>query len=96
MRRLGAELGVDPMTVYGHLADKAALFDGLIELVLAEVKVPPPTGAWAANAIPHTILHTNAMHSRIDPFPNDGRTNEDGFEVSGKDDSQKVISFVTA
>ena len=46
MRRLGAELRVDPMTVYGHVSDKAALFDGLIELVLAEVEVPPPTGHW--------------------------------------------------
>lgn len=46
MRRLGAELGVDPMTVYGHVAGKAALFDGLVELVLAEVAIPPPTGHW--------------------------------------------------
>ena len=34
-----------------------------------------PTEAWAANAINLTILHTNDTHSRIDPFPNDGRTN---------------------
>jgi len=34
-----------------------------------------PAEAWAANSINLTILHTNDMHSRIDPFPNDGRTN---------------------
>ena len=34
MRRLGTELGVDPMAIYGHMPDKAALFDGLIEIRL--------------------------------------------------------------
>jgi 5'-nucleotidase len=34
-----------------------------------------PSAAFAANEVRLTILHTNDMHSRIDPFPNDGRTN---------------------
>jgi AcrR family transcriptional regulator len=46
MRRLGAELGVDPMTIYGHVPDKEALFDGLTELVLAEIEAPVRTGDW--------------------------------------------------
>jgi TetR/AcrR family transcriptional regulator, tetracycline repressor protein len=46
MRRLGAELGVDPMAVYHHIADKAALFDGLIERVISEIDLPPRTGHW--------------------------------------------------
>ncbi len=46
MRRLGAQLGVDPMAVYGHVPDKAALIDGLVERVVAEVRIPPPTGEW--------------------------------------------------
>ena len=46
MRRLGAELGVDPMAVYHHVADKAALFDGLVERVFSEVELPPLTGHW--------------------------------------------------
>jgi TetR/AcrR family transcriptional regulator, tetracycline repressor protein len=46
MRRLGAALGVDPMTIYHHVPDKAALFDGLVEQVFAEIVVPPPTGRW--------------------------------------------------
>jgi 5'-nucleotidase len=33
-----------------------------------------PEDAWAADPIRLTILHTNDMHSRIDPFPDDGRT----------------------
>lgn len=47
MRRLGTELGVDPMAVYGHVPDKAALVDGLVEIVMAEIVVPAPTGEWA-------------------------------------------------
>ena len=46
MRRLGAALSVDPMTIYHHVPDKAALFDGLVEQVFAQIAVPPPTGRW--------------------------------------------------
>ncbi|WP_192823632.1 bifunctional UDP-sugar hydrolase/5'-nucleotidase [Rufibacter sp. LB8] len=35
----------------------------------------PNLGHAAAAPIKLTILHTNDMHSRIDPFPNDGRKN---------------------
>jgi AcrR family transcriptional regulator len=49
MRRLGAELGVDPMAVYHHVPDKAALFDGLVERVFTEVELPPRTGDWEAD-----------------------------------------------
>ncbi|ASO21250.1 AcrR family transcriptional regulator [Actinoalloteichus hoggarensis] len=48
MRRLGAELGVDPMAVYYHLPDKAALFDGVVEAVYSEVDVDAAAlpGPW--------------------------------------------------
>jgi AcrR family transcriptional regulator len=35
MRRLGAELGVNPMSIYHHLPDKAAVIAGLVELVFS-------------------------------------------------------------
>ncbi|MDB5261620.1 MAG: 5-nucleotidase [Adhaeribacter sp.] len=34
-----------------------------------------PTPTWAADQVQLTILHTNDVHSRIDPYPNDGRSN---------------------
>jgi TetR/AcrR family transcriptional regulator, tetracycline repressor protein len=70
MRRLGAELGVDPMTVYGHVSDKAALFDGLIELVLAEVEVSPLTGAWAEDfrAVARAARTTVLAHPHVVPL----------------------------
>jgi AcrR family transcriptional regulator len=37
MRRLGTELGVDPMAVYHYLPNKSALFDGVVEAVYSEI-----------------------------------------------------------
>jgi AcrR family transcriptional regulator len=37
MRRLGAELGMDPMAVYHYLPNKAALLDAVVEAVMAEI-----------------------------------------------------------
>ena len=42
MRKLGAELGVDPMAVYHYIPNKAALLDGLIEAVMNELGVACP------------------------------------------------------
>lgn len=36
MRRLGAELGVDPMAAYRHLPNKEALLDGVVEAAVTE------------------------------------------------------------
>ena len=41
LRRLGAELGVEAMTVHYHAGGKEGLLDGVVEAVLAEVVVPP-------------------------------------------------------
>lgn len=49
MRRLGAELGADPMAVYHYVPDKSALLDGIVELVYAEVRLPRPSGRWQAD-----------------------------------------------
>src|SRR5215467_6036465 len=36
MRKLGAMLGVEAMSLYNHVESKRALFDGVIELLVAE------------------------------------------------------------
>jgi AcrR family transcriptional regulator len=38
MRKLGAEMGVDPMAIYHYLPNKAALLDGVVELLYSEIK----------------------------------------------------------
>lgn len=42
MRRLGGELGVDPMMVYRHVADKDALLHQVLDRVRSEMVVPHP------------------------------------------------------
>jgi TetR/AcrR family transcriptional regulator, tetracycline repressor protein len=44
MRALGRELGVDPMAVYYHVPNKAALLDGLAEAVWSEMDLPDTNG----------------------------------------------------
>ncbi len=43
MRRLGAELGVEGMAVYRHFPNKAAVLAGVVEILLAELVIPPPS-----------------------------------------------------
>lgn len=45
-RRLGQELDRDAMTLYRHAPDKAALLDGIVELVLDELEIPDGGQDW--------------------------------------------------
>lgn len=58
MRRLGTELGVDPMAIYHHVDGKDRLFDGLAELLWGEVALPE------AAADPVAALRTLARSLR--------------------------------
>lgn len=46
MRRLAQELGVVPMALYKHVADKDELVDGMVDAVLAEIGPPAPGLDW--------------------------------------------------
>jgi AcrR family transcriptional regulator len=46
MRKLGERLGVEAMSLYNHVANKDAVLDGIIEMVLAEIDVPSPDDDW--------------------------------------------------
>jgi AcrR family transcriptional regulator len=47
MRRLGDALGRDPMGLYRHTPSKAALLDGVAEIVLDQLAVDTNDGDWA-------------------------------------------------
>ena len=49
MRRLARVLHRDPMILYRHAPNKAALLDGVAETVLAQLKVDPADPDWAAS-----------------------------------------------
>ena len=46
MRKLGQELGVEAMSLYNHVANKDDIEDGIVEIVLAEIEVPPDGVDW--------------------------------------------------
>jgi AcrR family transcriptional regulator len=48
MRRLARALGRDPMILYRHAPNKAALLDAVAETVLAQLTVDPADPDWAA------------------------------------------------
>jgi AcrR family transcriptional regulator len=47
MRRLARAVNRDPMVLYRHAPNKAALLDGVAEIVLAQLKVDPADPDWA-------------------------------------------------
>lgn len=70
MRRLGAELGVDPMAVYYHLPNKQALLDAIVEAVMGSIDLSADDPAKpaeertlaAARAYRDVLLaHVNAL-----------------------------------
>jgi AcrR family transcriptional regulator len=46
MRRLGQELGVEAMSLYNHVANKDDILDGIVDLVLGDIDVPPAGTSW--------------------------------------------------
>ena len=46
MRKLGAELQVEAMSLYNHVPSKAALLDGMVEVLLGELRIPPENLPW--------------------------------------------------
>jgi AcrR family transcriptional regulator len=79
MRKLAEELGVVPMALYKHVADKEELLDGMIDIVMGEVD-PPAAGAGWKSAIRQRILSARrslrrhpwaagVIESRANPSP---------------------------
>jgi AcrR family transcriptional regulator len=46
MRRLGADLGVEAMSLYKHVANKEGILDGIVELVVGEIEMPSGGDDW--------------------------------------------------
>lgn len=55
MRNLAHELGVVPMALYKHVANKEELLDGMVEVIVGEIDPPMPATGWKV-AIRRRIL----------------------------------------
>jgi AcrR family transcriptional regulator len=68
MRKLGAELGVEAMSLYNHVANKADLLDAVAETLYRDVLAAygEPSGDWKvhARALCHAYVAVAAAHPR--------------------------------
>jgi AcrR family transcriptional regulator len=58
MRRLAQELGVVPMALYKHVANKDELLDGMVEIVFSEIECPSIDEDW------HLAMRGRAISAR--------------------------------
>jgi len=58
MRKLARKLGVEAMSLYKHVAGKEDVLDGLVDLVVGEIDVPPPGTPW------RQAMRTRALSAR--------------------------------
>jgi AcrR family transcriptional regulator len=70
MRRLARALGRDPMILYRHAPNKAALLDGVAETVLAQLTVDPADPDWAAQlrTVARDYRELALTHPRVVPM----------------------------
>ena len=70
MRRLGQELDRDPMSLYRYAANRAALLDGVSELVLNELAIFPDDPDWQAQLrkIAHDLRLLALRHPNVVPL----------------------------
>jgi AcrR family transcriptional regulator len=46
IRSLAQEMGVKPMSLYHHVANKEAILDGMVDVVFGEIDLPPAGADW--------------------------------------------------
>ncbi|MDP9068489.1 MAG: TetR/AcrR family transcriptional regulator C-terminal domain-containing protein [Actinomycetota bacterium] len=70
MRKLGRDLGVEAMSLYNHIPNKAALLDGLVEQVMAQVEPRPPRERWEEDVrdLAHGYRRLALEHPRVVPL----------------------------
>ncbi len=66
MRRLGAALGVEAMSLYNHVVNKSALLDGIHERILLSLDPPTTVRSWQAFVRQQAF----ALHRALRAHPN--------------------------
>lgn len=71
MRRLGAELHVDPMAVYYHVPNKDALLDAIVEAVMAEIDLcaDDPTAPSEERIVAAARSYRDALLAHVNALP---------------------------
>jgi len=62
IRSIAQELGVKPMSVYHHVANKDAIIDGIVDLVFSEIELPVPGGrGWKTEIRRRSVSARDAL-----------------------------------
>jgi TetR/AcrR family transcriptional regulator, tetracycline repressor protein len=69
MRKLGAELGVEAMSLYNHVPNKSALLDGMVEVLLGELGIPPENYGWEERIREGYRAFRRLAHEHPNVFP---------------------------
>jgi AcrR family transcriptional regulator len=64
MRKVAAKLRVEAMSLYNHVANKADLIDGLVDMVFSEIEVPEPGSVDWRTAMRSRALSVRAALQR--------------------------------
>lgn len=64
MRRLGRHLGAEAMSLYKHVASKDEILDGIVDIVVGEIDLPPAVADWktAMRQRANSARHILASH----------------------------------
>jgi AcrR family transcriptional regulator len=65
MRELAQALGFEAMALYRHVANKDAILDGILDLVMDEIEPAPGSADWA-DAIRRSAI---SLHEALDRHP---------------------------
>jgi AcrR family transcriptional regulator len=70
MRRLGQAVGRDPMAIYRHVPNKAAVLDGVVEIVFEQLCVDTTTADWVAalRRLGHDFRDLARAHPHVVPL----------------------------
>jgi AcrR family transcriptional regulator len=70
MRRLSDEVGRDPTVIYRHVPNKAAVLDGVAEIVLGQVRVDTADPDWSGQlrAVAHDFRRLALAHPNVVPL----------------------------
>jgi AcrR family transcriptional regulator len=63
MRKLGQSLGVEAMSLYNHVANKADILNGIVEIVESQIELPSPGADWK-RALRKTAISAHDVFER--------------------------------
>jgi AcrR family transcriptional regulator len=70
MRKLGAALGVEAMSLYNHVVNKDDVLDRILDQVLAEIERPSPSLPWdeQVRSLAHGFRRAGHRHPGVFPL----------------------------